>query len=74
MDMSLSKLWKMVKYRKAWHAAVHGITKSKTGLSYSTTREVGNKIKKKKKNKQKTHANKQNELIDTTHSNTETNK
>ena len=33
MDMSLSKLWKMVKYRKAWHAAVHGITKSKTGLS-----------------------------------------
>ena len=32
MDMSLSKLWKMVKYRKAWNAAVHGITKSKTGL------------------------------------------
>ena len=33
MDMSLGKLQEMVKYRKAWHAAVHGITKSKTGLS-----------------------------------------
>ena len=33
MDMSLSKLRKMVKYRKAWCAAVHGVTKSKTQLS-----------------------------------------
>ena len=28
MDTSLSKLWKMVKDREAWHAAFHGVTKS----------------------------------------------
>jgi len=30
MDMSLSKLWEMVRDRGAWHAAVHRIAKSKT--------------------------------------------
>ena len=28
MDMSLSKLWEMVKDRKAWRAAVHAVTKN----------------------------------------------
>ena len=37
MDMSLSKLWGMVKDRDAWRAAVHGITKSQTQLSNWTT-------------------------------------
>ena len=37
IDMSLSKLQEMVKDREAWHAAVHGVTKSWTQLSDGTT-------------------------------------
>ena len=33
VDMNLSKLWEIVKDTEAWHAAVHGVTKSWTWLS-----------------------------------------
>ena len=33
VDMNLSKLLEIVKDREAWHAAVHEVTKSQTGLS-----------------------------------------
>ena len=33
LDVSLSELWKLVMYRQAWHAAIHGVAKSQTRQS-----------------------------------------
>ena len=33
IDMSLSKFWEIGKDREAWHAAIHGVTKSQIPVS-----------------------------------------
>ena len=37
MDMTLRKVWEIVKDRETWHAAVQGVTKSQTRMSNQTT-------------------------------------
>ena len=44
MNMNLGKLLEMVKDRKAWHAAVYGVAKSRTQLDNRTTTRLYNRL------------------------------
>ena len=45
MDKGLNELWKIVKDREVWHAAVHGVAKSLTQLSNQTTKKCNHQGK-----------------------------
>ena len=45
MDVSLNKLWEIIKDREAWCAVAHGFTKSQTQLSYRTTTNINDSQK-----------------------------
>ena len=44
IDMSLIKLRELVKDREAWHAAVHGVTKSRTRLHGTELMSISRKV------------------------------